>query len=81
VAPVNETDMVLLPEGLKALKRVAKCSGLRTGRLGLANNGVCGPAIGANLRCLGPTLSANEPTLVCEGLAHRSVGQHALRIR
>ena len=24
VAPVNETDMVLLPEGLKALKRVAK---------------------------------------------------------
>jgi hypothetical protein len=24
VAPVNETDMVLLPEGLKALKQVAK---------------------------------------------------------
>ena len=24
VAPVNETDMVLFPEGLKALKRVAK---------------------------------------------------------
>ena len=24
VAPVNETDMVLLPDGLKALKRVAK---------------------------------------------------------
>jgi hypothetical protein len=24
VAPVNETDMVLLPEGLKALKKVAK---------------------------------------------------------
>jgi hypothetical protein len=29
VAPVNEADMVLLPEGLKALKRVAKLTGLR----------------------------------------------------
>src|SRR5262249_6091969 len=28
VAPVNETDMVLLPEGLKALKKVAKEVGL-----------------------------------------------------
>ena len=28
VAPVNETDMVLLPEGLKALKKVAKQVGL-----------------------------------------------------
>ena len=28
VAPVNETDMLLLPEGLKALKRVAKTVGL-----------------------------------------------------
>jgi hypothetical protein len=28
VAPVNETDMVLLPEGLKALKNVAKEVGL-----------------------------------------------------
>jgi len=28
VAPVNETDMVLLPEGLKALKRVAKAVGV-----------------------------------------------------
>jgi hypothetical protein len=28
VAPVNETDMVLFPEGLKALKRVAKEAGL-----------------------------------------------------
>jgi transposase len=28
VAPVNATDMVLLPEGLKALKRVAKTVGL-----------------------------------------------------
>src|SRR2546427_7930105 len=28
VAPVNETDMVLLPEGLKALKQVAKEVGL-----------------------------------------------------
>jgi hypothetical protein len=28
VAPVNETDMVLLPEGLKALKEVAKEVGL-----------------------------------------------------
>ena len=28
VAPVNETDMLLLPEGLKALKRVAKMVGL-----------------------------------------------------
>jgi transposase len=32
VAPVHETDMLLLPEGLKALKRVAKTLGLtRTG--------------------------------------------------
>jgi transposase len=28
VAPANETDMILLPEGLKALKRVAKTVGL-----------------------------------------------------
>src|SRR5215468_5607020 len=28
VAPVNETDMVLLPEGLKALKKIAKEVGL-----------------------------------------------------
>src|SRR4029434_2695385 len=28
VAPVNETDMVLLPDGLKALKRAAKEVGL-----------------------------------------------------
>src|SRR5216683_3241522 len=28
VAPVNETDMVLLPKGLKALKKVAKQVGL-----------------------------------------------------
>src|SRR5713101_9476485 len=28
VAPVNETDMVLLPEGLKALKQMAKEVGL-----------------------------------------------------
>ena len=28
VAPVNEADMVLFPEGLKALKRVAKLTGL-----------------------------------------------------
>jgi len=28
VAPVNEADTVLLPEGLKALKRVAKLTGL-----------------------------------------------------
>jgi transposase len=28
VAPVNEADMVLLPEGLKALKRVAKLTGV-----------------------------------------------------
>jgi len=28
VAPVNETDMILLPEGLKALKKVAKQVGL-----------------------------------------------------
>ena len=31
VAPVNATDMVLLPEGLKALKRVAKTVGLDLG--------------------------------------------------
>jgi hypothetical protein len=31
VTPVNETDMILLPEGLKALKRVAKTAGLDLG--------------------------------------------------
>jgi transposase len=31
VAPVHETDMILLPEGLKALKRVAKTVGLDLG--------------------------------------------------
>jgi transposase len=31
VAPVNVTDMVLLPDGLKALKRVAKTVGLDLG--------------------------------------------------
>jgi len=31
VAPVNETDMILLPEGLKALKRVTKTVGLELG--------------------------------------------------
>jgi len=28
VAPVHKTDMVLLPEGLKALKRMDKMTGL-----------------------------------------------------
>jgi transposase len=31
MAPVNEMDMVLLPEGLRALKRVAKMVGLDLG--------------------------------------------------
>jgi hypothetical protein len=31
VAPVNETDMVLLPESLQALKKVAKEVGLDLG--------------------------------------------------
>src|SRR5688500_11650348 len=31
VAPVNETDMILLPEGLKALKKVAKKVGIALG--------------------------------------------------
>ena len=33
VAPVNETDMVLLPEGLKALKKVAQEVGGRSTRI------------------------------------------------
>jgi hypothetical protein len=33
VAPVNETDMVLLPEGLKALKQVAKEVGVQGNRI------------------------------------------------
>jgi hypothetical protein len=32
VAPVNETDRIRLPEGLKALKRVAKTVGFDLGR-------------------------------------------------
>ena len=31
VAPVHETDMILLPEGLKALQRVANTAGLDLG--------------------------------------------------
>jgi hypothetical protein len=57
------------------------CSGLRTGHPGLANTGGCGPAICANPWPRGPTLIANEPTLVCERLANTPVGQHALRMR
>ena len=53
---------------------------MRTVRLGLANTGGCGPAIGANTRPRGPTLSANEPTLVCEGLANTPLDQHAVRM-
>jgi hypothetical protein len=55
------------------------CSGLRTGSLGRAHTGVCGPAIGANRRPRGPTLRANEPPLLCEGRAHTPAGHHALR--
>jgi transposase len=31
VAPVNKADTILLPEGLKGLKRVARCAGLELG--------------------------------------------------
>jgi hypothetical protein len=58
-----------------------RCSGLRTGHLGLANTGGCGPAIYANPRPHEPMLIANKPTLVCERLANMPVGQHALRMR
>ena len=56
------------------------CSGLRTETRGLANKGMCGPALCANTRQLGLTLSANEPALVCEGLANKPVGQHTVRM-
>jgi len=57
-----------------------RCSGLRTETRGLANKGMCGPALCANTRQLGLTLSANEPALVCEGLANKPVGQHTVRM-
>src|SRR5882672_4373122 len=72
VSTVDRKSQVLPAEGLI-------CSGLRTVTLGLANKGVCGPAMCANTRPRGPTLMANKPTLVCEGLANTPVGQHALR--
>jgi hypothetical protein len=57
----------------------ANCSGLRTVNLGLANKGVFGPVIAANKTPPRPTLFANEPTLLCEGLANTPVSQHAVR--
>ena len=55
------------------------CSGLRTVPRGLANRALFGPALCANTRPLGPTLCAKGPTLVCEGLANKAMGQHSLR--
>jgi len=55
------------------------CSGLRTETLRLANKGFCRPALCANKRVRGPALIANEPTLVCEGLANKSMSQQSLR--
>jgi len=57
----------------------AICSGLRTVNLRFANKSIVGPALGANTRARGPTLGANGPTLICEGLANTSVGQQSLR--
>ena len=54
---------------------VDTCSGLRTGTRGLANKGFYRPALCANTPPGGPALRANGPTLVCEGLANRRVGQ------
>ena len=41
VAPVNEADTVLLPEGLKALKRVAKLTGFELQGASLTLEGGC----------------------------------------
>jgi hypothetical protein len=58
---------------------LAICSGLRTVQRGLANKGLCRPALCANTPTGGPALCANRPTLVCKRLVNRSMGQHALR--
>ena len=55
------------------------CSGLRTVKLGLANKDVCGLVLCANTSARGLTFIANEPTLMCKGLANTPVGQHAVR--
>jgi len=75
----NGLSVLAQPE-IRHLTYATSCrtSGLRTIRPGLANTGMGGPAIGANTRLLGPTLIANEPTLVCEGLANTPVDQHPL---
>ena len=50
VAPVNETDMVLLPKGLQALKQVAK-------EVGLDLRGVYVNLAGGNPSCCLTTLT------------------------
>jgi hypothetical protein len=50
VTPVNETDMVLLPEGLKALKEVAKEVGLDLRGAYLNLDGGCDSA--HNRKCI-----------------------------
>ena len=62
-----------------AVASLCSCSGLRTVNLRLANKSIVGPALGANTRARGPTLGANGPTLICEGLANTFVGQQSLR--
>jgi Transposase DDE domain len=87
VAPVNETDMVLLPEGLKVLKQVAKEVGLdlrgayvnldgdfdsRHNRMMIFNAGMI-PNIKENSRHRKPTKRGRKPLF--------NAAIHALRMR
>ena len=86
VAPVNETDMVLLPKGLTALKQVAKEVGLELRGAYVNLDG--GFDSRANRKCIFnagmiPNIRENPPTAsapsAAKGLFNAAI--HALRMR
>jgi Transposase DDE domain len=87
VAPVNETDMVLFPEGLKALKEVAKEVGLDLERAYLNLDG--GFDSTHNRQCifnagLSPTIKENPRNRKTTKRGRKRVfnaALHALRLR
>jgi hypothetical protein len=70
----HETDLRFPPEGDPS------CSGLRTVGDGLANSSISRPTISANKRGFWLTLMANEPILLCEGLANNAQDQPTLQL-
>jgi single-stranded DNA-binding protein len=68
-------DAVLVAGKLKWSSWTAKCSGLRTKRLRLANSDTFRPTISANKKASGLRLIANGPALVCKRLANSKPDQ------